>query len=583
MSIEKSTKEFRFKRGSHILAYIRAFSETERVIFSILVLILGITAVALATSVNRHFLTQIPAHGGTLREGMIGLPRTINPVIAVTDTDRDISSLVYTGLTRYDHGSFVDDIASSHTISDDGLTYSFTLRPDAHFQDGSPVTADDIAFTIQKIQDPTLKSPRRMDWANVIVKIISPLEVQFTLKQPYSPFLSNTTVGIIPKHIWGTVTDDQFIFSQYNIQPVGSGPYKVQSIVRDTGGIPTSYTLSTWSGFKGTLPYISTIALSFFDDEAMAYAALDAGTIDSIASLSPAQATILATEKAQNYTVISTPLPRIFGVFFNQNQNPLLADSVVRHALDLAVDRSDIVKKILNGYGVPLHGPLPPSMAVASSSDSDSPRIADAQALLEKSGWKKGSDGIYTKTSKDKKSIQTLSFDLYTTGTGDLKQTAELLKSEWAKLGAQVTIKVFETSDLYQNIIRPRKYDALLFGELIGKDRDLYAFWHSSQRNAPGLNVSMYTNSKVDALLEDIRATHDTDVQTTKYAQFDQIVRADIPALFLYAPDFIYAIPKSVHDISLNTITTPADRWNTIASWYINTDTVWNIFAPQKH
>ena len=420
-----------------------------------------------------------------------------------------------------------------------------------------------------------------MDWANVTTKVVSPTVIQFTLKQPYSPFLSNTTIGIIPKHIWGSVTDDQFIFSQYNIQPIGSGPYEITNIARDTGGIPTTYTLGTWSKYYGTMPFITTISLFFFGDETSAFAALDGGSIDSMASLSPLEATKLASEKAQSYSVISTPLPRIFGVFFNQNQNPILADKNVRQALDLSVDRNEIIQKVLAGYGTSLHGPLPPGMTGSVTSDTDALDITDAMTILEKAGWKKGSDGIYAKTSKDKKTIQTLSFDLYTADTSDLKQTAELLKHNWATLGVQVTIKVFETSDLYQNIIRPRKYDALLFGELIGKDRDLYAFWHSSQRNAPGLNVSLYTNTKTDKLLENIRSTQDDATRLATYTQFDQMIRADIPALFLYAPDFIYAIPKSVQNISLGTMTTSADRWNTIASWYINSDNVWNIFVKK--
>ena len=530
-------------------------------------------------SVNGYFLVEIPAHGGELHEGMIGLPRTINPVFAVSGTDRDISALIYSGLMKYQDATLVGDIAKSYSISDDGLTYSFILRDNVHFQDGVALTADDVAFTIQKIQDAALKSPRRSDWLNVTVKVTSPFEIQFILKQPYSPFLTNTTIGIIPKHIWGGVSDEQFIFSQYNIEPVGSGPYKVAGIVRDAGGIPTTYTISTWNNYYGTVPYIQTIAFTFMPDETSAFSAIDGGTIDSLASISPLEAKRLASEKAASYTVLSASLPRVFGVFFNQNQNPVLADKNVRQALDMSVDRTAIVDTILNGYGSPLQGPLPHGMSTSTDAN-DHPDIAGAQALLEKNGWRRNADGIYAKGGKDKKSPgQTLSFDVYTADTPDLKQAAELVKNSWAALGAQVDVKIFESSDLYQNIIRPRKYDALLFGELIGKDRDLYAFWHSSQRNAPGLNVSMYTNTKTDKLLEDIRTTSDDSIRSQKYTQFEKIIRDDIPAVFLYTPDFIYAVPKSIHNIHINNISTPADRWNSIPSWYLETETVWNIFA----
>jgi len=175
-----------------------------------------------------------------------------------------------------------------------------------------------------------------------------------------------------------------------------------------------------------------------------------------------------------------------------------------------------------------------------------------------------------------------LSFDIYTANSPDLVATAKILKDQWASIGIQIDVQVFEPSDLYQNIIRTRKYDALLFGEQIGKDRDLYAFWHSSQRNAPGLNVAMYANSKVDALLSDIRSTASTTVAMTDYTKLDQLIRGDMPAIFLYSPDFIYAVPKTLSGVHLDSIVTPSDHWDSIAKWYLETEKVWKIFGSSK-
>ncbi len=584
-------KELRFKRGSHILNYIKQFSATEKVVFGVFVIIAFISTLIMAESVNNHFSTEVPAYGGTLREGVVGLPRSINPILAVTDVDRDLSMLIYSGLMKYSDGKIIPDIAKSYTISNDGLIYTFKLKPGVSFQDGTSLTADDIAFTIQKIQDPAIKSPRRVDWTDITVKVVSSTEIQFILKQPYSPFLANTTIGIIPKHVWGSVNDDQFIFSQYNTEPIGSGPYKESSISRDNGGIPTQYKLASWSDYYGKEPFIPTIIFNFFSDENEQLTALDQGSIDSAVSISPEAAQRLSTDKAQAYTILSTPLPRVFGVFFNQNQAPVLADKVVRQALDMSIDRAGLIDTVLKGYGTPIQGPTPFIISTSTLSDvlsktqsnSTSTKLAtptainNAQSLLEKNGWKKGSDGVYAKKSA-KTASSTLSFDIYTVDSPDLKQAAELVKNTWNTLGAHVTVKVYESSDLYQNIIRTRKYDALLFGEVIGKDRDLYAFWHSSQIKSPGLNVALYANSKTDKLLEDIRTTSDENVRAVKYAQFDQTLRADIPAVFLYMPDFIYAVPKSINDIDLGSISTPSDRWDNVASWYEITERVWNIF-----
>jgi len=583
-------KELHIKKGSHILNYIRQFSATEKVIFGVLVALALTTAIIMAAQVNGHFKVSVPAEGGEMREGLVGLPRTVNPVLAVSDADEDITSLVYAGLTKSDaSGNAVPDLAKSYAVSDDGLTYTFTLKDGLKFQDGAPLTADDVAFTVEKVQDPALKSPHAGDWANVTVKEVSPTVIQFTLKQAYAPFLSLTDLGILPKHIWGQVTDDQFIFSQYNIQPIGAGPYKVTGISRDKGGIPTEYRLSTWNGYAGRKPYLSNITFVFFTDDQSAFSALDSGSIDSLPSVPPDEAARLASDSAQSYTIMSAPLPRIFGVFFNQSQNAALADKSVRQALDMSVDRTAIVNAVLSGYGTPVQGPLPAGLpAQIGISTSTAPvattsNIAAAQALLEKNGWKKDpSTGIYEYQKKGSKAVTALSFNIYTADAPDLKQAAELVKESWTELGADVSVKVFDSSDLYQSVIRPRKYDALLFGELIGKDRDLYAFWDSAERNAPGLNVAMYTNPKADKLLDQIRTTSSASARATAYAQFDQQVRSDVPAVFLYSPDFIYAVPKALSGISLRDLTVPADRFDSVNSWYIEKESVWKVFAKKQ-
>lgn len=575
----QSPKEFRLKSGSSILSYIRQFSATEKVVFGILIVTAIITVIVMVSKVNSIFSVEIPGNDGSLTEGLISLPHTINPVLAVTDVDRDLVSLVYSGLTTYKNGAIVPDLAASSTISDDGLTYTFTLKKDLRFQDGSNLTAEDVAYTIQKIQEPALKSPRRADWKDVSVKVLNQTTVQFTLKQPYSPFLSNTTVGIIPKHIWSNLNNDQFSLSQYNTEPVGSGPYRVSDISKAQGGIPNSYTLSTWSGYYNKQPHLQKITFKFFSDEEKALAALDDGSIDSLPSISAANAVKLAADSAQSYKIISSPLPRVFGVFFNQSQAPVLADRNVRAALDLAVDRNTIVKIALNGYGQVLDGPLPFKTSSSSGKVVDKQDLIAAQKILEKNGWTKDANGIYQLQKKGSKTFTSLTFDIYTADTPDLKQTAELIKNSWNALGAQVRIKVFEPSDLYQNIIRTRKYDALLFGEFIGKDRDLYAFWHSSERNSPGLNIAMYANSKADKLLENIRSTTDDSARADKYLQFEQLIVSDLPAIFLYVPDFIYAIPKSLHQTNLGPLTVPSDRFNSINDWYNTTENVWKIFA----
>ncbi len=568
--------EFHFKKGEKILSLIKNFSATEKLIFTLLLIISLFSSLILLKKVNEYFLLPVIAHGGSLTEGVIGLPRYINPVLAFTDVDRDLTTLIYSGLMKYEDNNLVTDLADSYSISNDGLTYNFILKDNIRFHDGTQMTTDDIEFTIQKIQDINLKSPRAADWANISIKKISSREIQFQLKQPYSPFLANTTIGILPKHIWKNVDASQFIFSQYNLEPIGSGPFKIKNIMRDSGGIPKIYNLVSFDKFYTHEPYLSSISFHFFPNERLAIEALNAGSIESLAGISPIESAKIASTTSY-VKILSTPLPRVFGVFFNQSNAPVLSNKEIRQALNLSLDKDKIVNEVLYGYGITIDSPLPQIFSNSTTSTKFKADKESAIEILKKAGWAINSDGVLEK--KDKKSTQTLEFSIATADSAEFKQIAEIIKKEWESIGAKVNIKVFEFGDLSQNIIKTRKYDALLFGEYIGKDLDLYAFWHSSQRNSPGLNVAQYVNSKVDKILEDARVIFDNKSRSALYNEFEKIIKEDIPAVFIYSPEYMYILPDKIKGIEFNTINNPSDRLYNSESWYTETDKVWKIFA----
>ncbi len=579
---DKPIKELRLSGSSTILAYLKRFSATEKLVFGILAIAAVVTALMMSARANSYFMTEVPARGGEIHEGLVGLPHTVNPVLAVTDVDRDIAALVYAGLTKTKGNAIAPDLAEKWAISEDGLTYTFDLKPDLKFQDGSALTAEDVVFTINKIKDYALKSPRAADWAGVTAQATSPKTVVFNLKQPYSSFLANTTVGILPKSIWRNVTDEQFIFSDFNIKPIGAGPCRVSSIKRDQGGIPTEYRLEDWSGYHAEPTHVSSIVFTFFPDLDHALAALDSGAIGSLSSIPPAVAKELSTNKGEPYIVEAAPLTRIFGVFFNQNKNSILADAVIRKAMDMATNRKEITDSVLSGFGVPTTSAFPPGFDIASASTTPpSGDLQGALALLNKNGWKISPTGVLEKKANKKAATTTVSFSLYTADTSDLKQVADILKSQWQKIGITVTVKVLPPTELYQSVIRTREYDALLFGQVVGRSSDFYAFWHSSQRNSPGLNVSLYTNSKADKILESMRTATSTSDKNALYSQLDQMIREDVPAIFLYSPELTYAVPKDLKGLRLGVMNAPMDRFQNISDWYMRTEKVWDVFTKR--
>lgn len=567
-------KEWRIPFIEKIANIVSSFSTTEKAVFFVFAVVFTVSGLSLLYQVNKYFLVEVPDYGGSLNEGVIGSPRFINPVLATSDIDHDITSLVYSGLLRVNSkGELVPDLAESYVISDDSLSYTVTLKDKIFFHDGTKITADDVVYTVERTQDPELKSPRESNWAGVKAEKIDDRTVVFTLKQAYSPFIQNLTLGILPKHIWKAANVEEFPFSQFNTKPVGSGPYQVDYITYTGSGLPSEYHLKSFNTYALGRPYISKIIIKSYQNEKSLTDAYKNGDIESLHGISPKQ---LPSLQVASDDIVLSPLPRVFGVFFNQNVAPVLVNKEVRQALDMAADKQAIVDSVLQGYGQIINGPIPQKNTIDSTSTSSQNKIENAKALLLKNGWKQNSSGVFEK--KDKKNTTTLSFSISTGDAPELKEAALLLQKQWEEMGAKVDVKIFEIGDLNQNIIKPRKYDALLFGEVIGRDMDLYPFWHSSQRNSPGLNISLYANLKADKALENIRKTTDPEAQKTYFDSFMKEITNDTPAVFTYSPYFIYIVPKSVKNVSIGVLTNPSERFSDVFKWYIETNNVWQIF-----
>ena len=326
------------------------------------------------TSIDRAASVDIPARGGSLTEGEVGPARFINPILTVSQPDQDLTELVYSGLTRQlPDGSYVPDLASKYTVSTDGTIYTFTIRSNAKFQDGTPVTAEDVLFTIAATQDPNLKSPQAANWIGVTVSSPDAHTVVFTLPHAYAPFIDNTTLGILPKHLWQNVSDEEYPFNPLNTRPIGSGPYKVSSVSTDSTGSATRYDLVPFGGYTLGAPYLSKITFIFYPDDQSMEKAFNSGEIDAMAGVSPSD---LSSLTRTDTSIVKTPLPRVFGVFFNQGHNVVLADASVRAALNAAVDKQAIVTTVLGGYGVTLDGPIPPGVLGDESPAIPSPFIS---------------------------------------------------------------------------------------------------------------------------------------------------------------------------------------------------------------
>lgn len=542
--------------------YLGTRSPGDRVIASVLGGLVILTSLISVYALERSFLVRVPADGGSLTEGVVGTARFVNPLLAQSDTDRDLVALTYAGLMgRAGSGGLVPVLASGYTLSSDGLVYTFTLRDGITFSDGTPVTADDVVFTVEKAQDPALKSAVYADWANIRAEVVDARTVRFTLPKPYGPFIEDTTLGILPSHLWQDVRSEEFPFVGRTLSPVGAGPFTVDSISRASDGTITEYSLRAFDGYALGRPHLDALTITFFGNQSDLVAAVENGNVDSAYGVA-------------SDTALRTPYARVFGVFWNAEKIPALKDETVRHALSLAIDRSAITEGILGGYGIPTFGPLPASRDAIVSTPAN--RIEAATVLLTSAGWERASGG----TGLWKKGDATLEIELKTSNVPELKTIASSIQKDWEALGVPTTIVVYAPNELTQDVIRPREYSALLFGEVIGTDPDLYAFWSTSERADPGLNIAGYSDQAVDALLEKARTlSPDSPAKKQALAQIEERISGSYAAAFTHTPEFAYAVPENLGGVVLPPISFPSDRFATVSGWYRRTELVWPFFV----
>lgn len=548
----------------------------ERRVLRLFLLVALVSGAALVVRFGFVRIHSAPTRGGTYAEGIVGAPALINPVFAAAnDVDLDLVRLLYAGLLRVNaSGGLEADLAESWDVSSDGKEYRVTLREGLRWSDGSPLTADDVLFTFTTIKNPEWKSPLARSLSRVAVAADEERGLRFTLEEPFSAFAYTLTTGIIPEKDWGDIPPATASLAEFNIKPIGSGPYRFKALTRDRAGELKTYTVERNPFFHGAAPYLDRITIKFFQDFESVAAALTARLIDGAAFL-PLD---LRAHTRGDLTSYQIAMPQLTAVFFNLRAKEFFGDQKVRAALVAAVDRERVISDALKGEGEGLGGPLPPNSfpGVAGPPFPVNQDLDRARTLLDQAGWKIPLGGtVREKVVRDSRgrvtASSTLSFVLTTVDRSETVAAARTLVESWNAIGASVTVAPFSSSKIQKEAIRPRGYDALLYGEIFGADPDPYPFWHSSQAGEGGLNLSGYKNRDVDSLLEAARKTLDPAERAKKYTEFQRIVALDVPAVFLYRPFYAYLVDRAVRGVDRVHLASPSDRWNSISGWYRKT------------
>jgi peptide/nickel transport system substrate-binding protein len=559
---------------------IESVRASDRLALRVIFFVIIFSGIWVTLSVNDNFSELTPTHGGSITEGILGTPRYVNPALAITRVDQDVVSLIYSGLLKISpEGNLINDVAEEIITSDDGLTYNIRLRNDVKFHDETPLTAHDVVYTIQLIQDPDLKSPLRGHWTDVTVEEVSEFELTIVLEEVYAPFIENFTVGIMPAHAWSTLPTEQLPFSQLNTEPIGSGPFAITNAKRSPSGIVTQYNLSSFPNHEIN-PKISEMEIIFYEDEEDLILAFTEEEIDATTYIPQSKVSEYTTDSRQ---LIEEPLPRTFGIFFNQNRSSVLREDSVREALTVSIDRDELIEKAFFGHGVPISEPTvfsSPKLESEDSTDEDATTtvtsLEKATQILEDGGWEKNDIGLWEKEIDEE--IVILSITLRTSNATLFNSLSSLIEKQWKELGVDVITEQFEQTGLIQSVIRPRDFQALLFGHDMSRSYDLYPIWHSSQQSDPGLNVAQYTNVSVDALLEKARAEQSEEERLKGLLEASSIITAEMPAIFIAQPTLTYLIDSDIKVTEMSKMGRPSDRFSNIADWHTESESLWPFF-----
>ena len=487
-----------------------------------------------------------PTQGETYSEALQGEVKSVNPLFPDNAATEDVASLVFSGLTKVNgKREIVADMSERWEVSADRKNYTFYLRDNLKWQDGIKLTTKDVAFTIDLLQNPDTRSPLSSNWNGVKYEVIDDRQIKFILPSSYGNFLTNTTIGILPKHRLEGAKPATLRSHEFNQRPIGSGPYRLELLEVDNAVIE----LVANEEYYVHRPYIDEINFQLSSDASTSIDALIRRQVEGVAQVQASD--VRTVEKIEGVNVYRIGLPAYVGAFFNM-RSTALANPELRKALAYSVDRESIIRDNLSGEATKAFYPIPagfvgfnPNAARYDYDQNKAKAIVDA-------------------TVKEKPRLRLVTLD-----NSVYEKIAEQLATSWRQLGVEVEVITADSLELQQNYIRSRNYDVLLYGQNLGLDSDVYSFWHSSQVNDPGLNISAYKNTDADKLLEAGRLAKDQNYKATRYAGFVDIWAKDVPAVIIYSPYYNYAQSEVVSGFNAVKVAVPSDRFYNVYDWYI--------------
>lgn len=515
----------------------------------LLVIMLGLLAVAQAFWFGESYATETYLDGGTYIEGTVGRVNSMNPLFATTTSEKILSKLMFATLVADDYtGHPGPQLASSVLHNEDGKIWKIHLRDGLVWSDNEPITNEDVLFTIGLIQNPAVSTIYTANLEGVKVSVDENNDIVFNLPSAYADFASALTIPIVPEHILKDVPAKTLIEANFSKTPVGSGAFSFNATQTASSNDDAMVVyLSANPNYYLGKPMVGSFALHVYNSRKDLLAGLNSGEITATAELDGKD--ISAVTDNIYYKRVSNINSGVFA-FFN-NSRALLNNPEMRRAIRQGLNLSEIRSAAPDAKA--LNFPILESQI----SLTNYPLIPTGNEIEAK-------EKIFELSGGEKVHLEIITAD-----TGYLPEVSQKLAENLEALGIECNVSAYaESQEFVANVISRRNYDILVYGIELGADPDPLPYYHSSQAKASGLNLANYRNSLVDDLLVGARGTMDEKLRARKYESFLEYWATDVPAIGLYQANMTYIFNKNVRAYSeSNVLVTALDRFEDVEDW----------------
>ncbi|HEY5268063.1 MAG TPA: ABC transporter substrate-binding protein [Candidatus Saccharimonadales bacterium] len=569
LQVEDYNQSAEVNLEKNLFKRLHRLNDVKRFIFIwivLIVLLIGIT-IFQVSNMSQYYQKTGYSSGGDLNEGAVGVFTNANPLFATGDVNSTISNLLFPGLLKFNQkNQLVGNLAKSWSVDSLGENYTVTLKPNLLWQDGQPLTASDVVFTYQMIENPDVQSTLFNNWYGIKVTEVNSSTVKFTIASPLSSFPNELTNGIIPMHIFASIPTNQLESSPADYtNPIGSGAFKLASLTSSqnssNGDTQEQIDLVPNNYYYLGSPKLNAFNLIAYSNQADMLSAFKNQNIQAMIGLDNISSSLAKDSSVYTYHI---PITAETMVFYRNDSN-ILSDSKVRKAISEAIDTNQAIDQ-LSYPALPIKGPLLPTMVGYSSAYNQvTDNVKDANQVLDSLGWKAALNGYRYKGT------QQLELSLYTQNTPDYLNVAQSLISQWKKIGVKVQLVKLSSLDV-KSVIAYKTYDMLLYSIAVGVDPDVFAYWDSAQAQAnsvPGLNLSLYKSTTADDSLTAGRTRLDPALRAIKYVPFLQSWQTDYPALALYQPNYLFVTRPKISGFNPYIINSVTDIYTNVNNWEI--------------